>query len=163
MGNSPNAERAQSGYNYNVWDCDPEDNTDTAGYNAFCNSKSSSAPYCDPTLKKCEPCSIVNNNPSNVDDKPNINDCGVNPVDLVTIGKCKLVGGASVGGDCRRETTCTVNTDCSSSCCSAVAQTSGPERILPQALGNQCITLASANNPMSSLDNPINSYLCKNA
>ncbi|MBI3412603.1 MAG: hypothetical protein HY051_00795, partial [Candidatus Aenigmarchaeota archaeon] len=175
MGNSPNAERAQSGYNYNVWDCDPADNTDTAGYNAFCNSKSSSAPYCDPTLKKCEPCSIVNNigydaakTPIENSGKSNPTDCPAsnNPPDFLVIGKCNLdttPPGATKGGSCQFASTCDVNLDCTSSCCSAVTQTSGPGRIIPQALGNKCISPSSSNNPMSSLISPINSYLCKSA
>ncbi len=162
-----------------IYDCLPSENINDPrtgfgsvndGYNTFCNSKDSTKQYCDPNLKKCEPCSIVNNvgydptkTPLQNSGKPNPTDCGVNPDDLVTIGRCDLASGASVGGDCRRETTCTLNTDCSSSCCSAVPQTSGPERVPTQPLANKCIKPNSPNNPLSSLISPINSYLCKNA
>jgi len=158
----PDNKRAQNVENYNVWECDPADNTNAAGENNFCVSKDSLKPYCDPNLKKCEPCSIVNNNPSNVNAKPNINDCGVAVSDGITVGRCTLIAGASFGGECTYDLRCDVNSDCSTSCCSAVPQTSGPERVPDQELARKCITPASPNNPLSSLISPINSYLCKN-
>ncbi|MBI3412580.1 MAG: hypothetical protein HY051_00680 [Candidatus Aenigmarchaeota archaeon] len=99
---SQDSERAQNVEYYNVWECDPADNTNTAGSNDFCTSKDSSKPYCDPNLKKCYGCSIVNNDPSGTSGAPNQNDCGV-AGDEVTIGKCNLASGAEKGGIQRME------------------------------------------------------------
>jgi hypothetical protein len=131
-----------------VYECLPSENTNTAGSNAFCASKNATKPYCDTNTKKCYGCSITNNEPSGVNAKPNLNDCGTSS-DGVTIGRCALVSGASVGGTCAYETTCNVNPDCSTSCCS---KESSPG---PSNNPGICITPVSASNP-------INPYLCKN-
>ncbi|MBI3412589.1 MAG: hypothetical protein HY051_00725 [Candidatus Aenigmarchaeota archaeon] len=186
---SQDSERAQNVEYYNVWDCDPADNLDTSGgdgdgdgianndptdtgENNFCTSKDSTKPYCDPNLKKCEPCSIVNNigydaakTPIENSGKPNPTDCPAgstakgwkddpaDPNDQLIIGKCTLLPGATKGGSCSYFSSCTFNTDCSTACCSreSVAITSNPG---PGEGTGKCVTPFSAGNP-------INPYLCR--
>ncbi|MBI4177457.1 MAG: hypothetical protein HY516_03755, partial [Candidatus Aenigmarchaeota archaeon] len=160
----PDSERAQDVEAYSANECLPSDNVNAAGYNNFCAAKDSSKPYCDTTLKKCYGCSIVNNNPSG-SGNPNVNDCPAgstakgwvdnpaDPNDQLIIGKCDLASGASKGGSCRYFSSCTFNTDCSTSCCSreSVAITGNPG---PGEGTGKCVTSFSAGNP-------INPYLCR--
>ncbi|MBI2085304.1 MAG: hypothetical protein HYT71_02205 [Candidatus Aenigmarchaeota archaeon] len=162
-GASPNTDRAQATYNYNVWECNPGDNTNAAGYNNFCATKNSNAPYCDP---KCTLCSIVNNNPA-TSGNPNALDCPAgstakgwidnpaDPNDQLIVGKCNLLAGATKGGSCQYFTSCTFNTDCSTACCSreSIINTGYPG---PGEGTGKCVTPFSAGNP-------INPYLCRSS
>ena len=151
---------------FRIYECLPSENINDPragfasaadGYNAFCNSKDATKPYCDTTLKKCYGCSITNNDPSG-SGNPNALDCWINPLDSVTIGKCTLVPGATKGGSCSFASSCTYNTDCSTSCCSfeSIPNTGnpGPGKDIPDPVGKKCIA-------PSSVNNPITPYLCR--